>query len=133
QKCAPIELSIRRQRQRVQSHKCGRYSVIRQVCGEKIAQLASTGRTFIADKIRDEFLTSVSMRSSDHSSFANRGVLSDRGFNFGQLNAKPAQFDLLIATAGKLKLPIFTQTRPIAGAIKSRVRIVTERSLDELV
>src|SRR5687768_13804363 len=55
---------------------------------------------------------------SNNDAFAKRWMGDERRLDLGQLNAKAANLDLLIAAAGEFQHAVSAQTREISGAIE---------------
>ena len=71
--------------------------------------------------IREQALVQILIAiAGDHGAFAYAGMLRQRRFDLAQLDAKAAELDLVIATAGKFDPAIGAQSRPITGAIQTR-------------
>src|SRR5258708_17985519 len=84
-------------------------------------------------KIGDQFFLFSAFTASHDDAFAHVRVLGQRGFNFAQLNAKPAQLHLLIPATGKFDLAVIGKPGPISGAIQACAFLFAEWMRNEFL
>ena len=116
---AGVEFAVDRQRQRVQHHHRGRHHVGRQPLGQRGAHL---GRVGGPGDIPHQALVAGAVLAGDHHRLLHPVQPGQRRLDFPELDAIPADLDLLIGTPQIPQLPIGTPPHQIPGAIHPRPR-----------
>ncbi len=100
-----------------------------QAGGQGGAQLLGAGDR-ISDHIGDQTSVAIVLAHNDRRlPHTVAGV--QRGLDFAQFDAEPAQFDLLVVAAQILQRAIGAPARQIAAAVHARTRLIGERIGDE--
>ena len=113
-KGAGVELAVDRQRQRLHHHHRGRHHIRRQPLGERGT---CGGRVGGPGDVAHEPLVAGAVLTGDHHRLPHSVQPGQRGLDFAQLNAIPADLDLLISAPHIPQLPIGAPPHQIPGAI----------------
>ena len=116
---AGVEFAVDRQRQRLQHHHRGRHHIGRQPLGQRGAHL---GRVRGAGDIADQALVAGAVLAGDHHRLLHPVQPGQRRLHLTQLDAIPADLDLLIGAPQIPQLPISAPPHQIPGAIHPRPR-----------
>ena len=111
---AGVEFAVNRQRQLADHHHRGRNHVGRQPLGQRGAHL---GRVCGPGDIADQALVAGTVLAGDHHRLLHSIERGQRGLDFTEFDAIPADLDLLIGAPQVLQLPIGAPPHQIPGAI----------------
>ena len=101
---------------------------------EKAAQVVSRRvGAHSSDGIGHEAAVSRSVFSCEHHRLLDRGVLGEHGFDLTQLDAKAADFHLVVDAAEKLDVAVGQIASQITGLVEAVLEIGTEWVGDELL
>src|SRR6185369_16425597 len=87
-KSESIDLSVDSEWQRLETDERARNHVVRQAGSQKPTQLFSANVVIFSDEECRETLFTRSVFANHHCTIQNTGVLSERGFNFAELDAE---------------------------------------------
>ena len=111
---AGVEFAVGRQRQRVDAHHRGRHHVGRQPLGQRGA---CPGRVCGAGDVTHQALVTGAVLAGDHHRLLHAGDPGQRRLDLTELDAVPADLDLLVGAPQIPQLPIGAPTHQIPGAI----------------
>nr|WP_155290497.1 hypothetical protein [Rhodococcus fascians] len=122
--CAPVQLSVDRQRNRLQRNECRRNHVLRQQFGDTGSQILEVeGRPTVRhrrDHVGDQPGRPGRILTDDDGGLGDGGVRGDRGLDLAQLDSEAAHLDLIVGAAQIFELARRVPLRQIAGAIQQR-------------
>src|SRR5581483_1107519 len=102
-----------------------------QLASDKIAELVNLDRSISRQEVCSEPLFAKSIVPSSHERFSDRGVLPQHSFDFAQLDAKAANFNLAVKAAETFDSAVRQIARQITGFVEAAVRVAAERIFNE--
>ncbi len=124
---AGVQLAVAGQRQRVQHHHRRGHHVAGQSVGQLRAQL---GRVRGAGDVGHQSRVPGAVVAGDHRGLLHPVQTGQHGTDFAELDAEPANLDLLVGPAHVVQLPVGTPARQVAGAVHAGAG-TTERAGDK--
>ncbi len=124
---AGVQLAVDRQRQRVERQHRRRQHVAGQPVGQLGADLRGVGGP---GEVGDQAFVTGAVLSGDHRSLLDAVEIGERGTDFAELDAIPANLDLLVGPAHVVQLPVGTPADQVAGAVHAGAG-TTERAGDK--
>ena len=116
-----IDFAVRRERQGRQRNEHRRHHVLGQFAAEKRAQVARArrGDRRVKNDVRHQALDARTGFARDDRRLTHGAVRRQRRFNFTELDAEPANLDLLIGTAQEFDLTARQHAGQIAGLVQA--------------
>ena len=129
-----VDLAVRGKRKRIQQDKGCRNHVLRQTCAEQRAQLAhQIGRRLLGHDVAHQALVARDVLARKHHHLPYGRVSAEGRFDLPQLDAKAADFHLVINAPEKLDTPVCAESHQITRLVEPRPGLTAERIGDKLL
>ncbi|RPK36231.1 hypothetical protein EES39_32280 [Streptomyces sp. ADI92-24] len=114
----PVELAVRRQRQRVEQHERGRNHVIR----HPVTQEHRQRRRDYPVRVRGDDVRDDPVLPGEYHDLGHARVRGQLGLDLTGLDPEPAHLDLVVHPAGEIQLAVGTPAHQVTGAVHPRAR-----------